>query len=116
MKNTTTNSIRARRLLVGLGALALSSLGTLSTASAVTPLLGAERTRTTQGTTSVQLANSNTAFCFLTRVRMSELDNGSSEFADCRIIHGSIAWSLEVTLGQSGTDASVTCTATCFNN
>ena len=66
------------------------------------------------GTSFANMASSQTAFCFLTKVSVTETDT-NEEKATCRITRGPLVWTLEAIMGTSS-DADVECAAHCYNN
>lgn len=66
------------------------------------------------GSFVTQMAPSNTAFCFLIKVGVTETDT-SAETVDCIVKRGAFAWTLEAKLGTTS-DADVRCQAYCYNN
>ena len=104
-----------KKTLIGLGLLALVTLGLSSTALAVSSNSAWALSRhNTGGTTFVNMSPSATTFCFLTGVETTETDTGS-ETARCRITRGPVVWTLEAILGTSS-DADIECEARCYNN
>ena len=66
----------------------------------------------------VNMATSNTHFCYLSQVAIEETDT-NGERATCRITRGSLVWTLEAILGASTeavSNADVVCSAYCYNN
>jgi len=61
------------------------------------------------------MSSSSSTFCYLSRVKMAELDT-ASEAADCRLAKGSMNWFMYATLVSPSDDAWVHCEAICYNN
>jgi hypothetical protein len=68
----------------------------------------------TAGAAYVNMTRSNNTFCYLSMVAFEETDTGG-EWAMCRLIRGSVVWTLEARLGTSS-DADAHCSAICYNN
>jgi hypothetical protein len=107
--------ISFQKSLVTVGAVALTSLGLVSSALAIPSFLGgATLTRTgVAGSFFQNLSASGTSFCFLTQVAITETDT-PAEKAECLLTRGGIVWTLEAKLGGNG-DESVTCAAICYS-
>ena len=66
----------------------------------------------------VNMATSNTHFCYLSQVAMEEIDT-NGERTTCRITRGSLVWTLEAIIGastQEPTNADVVCSALTADN
>lgn len=108
------NRIFSKKGLVGLGVLALVSLGMTSSALAVSfNSIWALSRHNTGGTTFVNMSQTASSFCYLAAVEVTETDTGA-ETARCEITRGQFVWTLQAILGTSS-DADIECKAYCFN-
>jgi len=109
------NRMFSKKSLIGLGVLALTTLGLTSVALAVSPHSSWWASRhNTVGSSFTNMSPSATTFCFLTGVETTETDTGS-ETARCQVRRGQVVWTLEAILGTSS-DADIECEALCYNN
>lgn len=109
------NRTFSKKSLIGLGVLALATLGLTSSALAVSLNSGWGASRhNTVGSAFINMSPSSTTFCYLAGVETTETDTGS-ETARCKITRGQFVWTLEAILGTSS-DADIECEAYCFNN
>jgi hypothetical protein len=114
-RKTMKHRIFSAKTWVGLGALALSSLGMTSSAEAVSPHSSWSAFRNNSaGTTSIPMSPSATTFCYLSGVEFTDTDTGG-EVARCEVTRGASNWALLAVMGASS-DADVHCNARCYNN
>jgi hypothetical protein len=60
------------------------------------------------------MSPSATTFCYLSRVGVENTDT-DGERATCRVMRGSVVWTLEAVLGENN-DADARCATYCYNN